>query len=116
MTVTIMISVYSVYSVYYDCVVFMFSSSLAGGVAAFLTSPLDLAKLRLQVDRTKSQQRHAAMSTFQASEYNTYKSFYDVLKKTFMNEGGVRALYRGAFARVSILSNYFLFDLCTVLY
>lgn len=75
------------------------SSSLAGGLASFVTSPLDLAKLRLQVDRSK--QRHAAMSAFQSSEYITYKSFYDVIKKTFVHEGGLRGLYRGAFARVS---------------
>lgn len=74
-------------------------SSLAGGLASFLTSPLDLAKLRLQVDRSK--RRDASMSAFQSSEYATYKSFYDVLKKTFVNEGGLRGLYRGAFARVA---------------
>ena len=75
------------------------SSSLAGGLASFLTSPLDLAKLRLQVDRSKA--RPAGMSAFQASEYFTYSSFFDVIKKTFVNEGGFRGLYRGAFARVS---------------
>mmetsp|Transcript_20639 Transcript_20639/g.34722 ORF Transcript_20639/g.34722 Transcript_20639/m.34722 type:complete len:228 (+) Transcript_20639:597-1280(+) len=74
-------------------------SSLAGGLASFLTSPLDLAKLRLQVDRSKA--RDARMGAFQASEYVTYKSFYDVIKKTFLNEGGLKGLYRGAFARVA---------------
>lgn len=76
------------------------SSSLAGALASFLTSPLDLAKLRLQVDR--SRQRDASVSAFRSSEYATYKSFFDVLKKTFVNEGGVKGLYRGAFARVSV--------------
>lgn len=74
-------------------------SSLAGGLASFLTSPLDLAKLRLQVDRSKA--RDARMGAFQSSEYVTYKSFYDVIKKTFLNEGGMKGLYRGAFARVA---------------
>ena len=74
---------------------------MAGGLSSYLTSPLDLAKLRLQVDRSKA--RAAGMTTFQLSEYATYKSFYDVMKKTFINEGGLKGLYRGAFARVRIL-------------
>ena len=77
------------------------SSSLAGGLASFLTSPLDLAKLRLQVDR--SRQRHAGLSAFHSSEYVTYRSFSDVLRQAFVNEGGVKGLYRGAFARVSVV-------------
>lgn len=84
--------------------IFDHSSSLAGGLASFLTSPLDLAKLRLQVDRSK--QRAVGLGAFHQSEYVTYKSFYDVLKKTFLGEGGVRGLYRGAFARVSLMLGF----------
>lgn len=74
-------------------------SSLAGGTASWLTSPLDLAKLRLQVDRSKK--RTSSLGAFQSSEYTTYSSFRDVLKKVFFHEGGLRGLYRGALARVA---------------
>ena len=66
------------------------SSGAAGAFASFLTSPLDLAKLRLQVQRS---QDAAAMGV------PSYRGVTDCLVKTF-SDGGVRGLFRGAGARV----------------
>jgi len=63
-------------------------SSSAGASAAWLTSPLDMAKLRLQIQR---------------GSYHTstplYRNMIDCLIQTFKHEG-LRGLWRGAGARV----------------
>eukprot|EP00934_Nitzschia_sp_Nitz4_P004058 Nitzschia sp. Nitz4//scaffold13_size275219//56687//57844//NITZ4_000851-RA/size275219-exonerate_protein2genome-gene-0.43-mRNA-1//-1//CDS//3329535945//4048//frame0 len=64
------------------------SSSGAGALASFLTSPLDLAKLRLQVQRGQA-----------ASNGPKYRGVVDCLVHAF-REGGFPGLFRGAGARV----------------
>ena len=73
-------------------------SAGAGALASWLTSPLDMAKLRLQVQRG----RLAAMATTGATnnQAEQYTSMVDCLRKVYRNEGGVRGLFRGAGARV----------------
>lgn len=66
----------------------------AGATASWLTSPLDLVKLRLQVDRAKWAQGHKASFGFNYS--NVMHGFACVWR-----EGGVRALWKGAMARVA---------------
>ncbi|KAL3785693.1 hypothetical protein HJC23_008726 [Cyclotella cryptica] len=68
-------------------------SAGAGALASWLTSPLDMAKLRLQVQRG----RIAAMPTSGRAQY---KGMLDCLRSVYNNEGGLRGLFRGAGARV----------------
>jgi hypothetical protein len=60
-------------------------SSLAGAMAAWLTSPLDMAKLRLQIQR--------------GSQSKSYRNMIDCLLQTY-NQEGLTGLWRGAGARV----------------
>ena len=72
-------------------------SAGSGALASFLTSPLDMAKLRLQVQRG-----NAAASTTGQHAIGTsvqYRSMLECLRAAF-NEGGIRGLFRGAGARV----------------
>jgi hypothetical protein len=64
-------------------------SASAGAVASWLTSPLDLAKLRLQVSRANQMDAGAP----------TYRGVVDCLQQAY-SSGGVRGLFRGAGARV----------------
>eukprot|EP00602_Paraphysomonas_sp_CaronLab_P011594 CAMPEP_0185043502 /NCGR_PEP_ID=MMETSP1103-20130426/42935_1 /TAXON_ID=36769 /ORGANISM="Paraphysomonas bandaiensis, Strain Caron Lab Isolate" /LENGTH=156 /DNA_ID=CAMNT_0027583677 /DNA_START=607 /DNA_END=1077 /DNA_ORIENTATION=- len=75
------------------------SSALAGGLASFITSPLDMAKLRLQVQR-QSEAAASLASKCTGEPRVVYSSFLDVLRKTYAGHGGMSALYRGATARV----------------
>jgi len=66
------------------------SSASAGAIASFVTSPLDMAKLRLQVQR----------GTESSSKTNpSYRGMSDVLAHSYRS-GGIPALFRGAGARV----------------
>ncbi|KAL3910673.1 MAG: hypothetical protein SGILL_007600, partial [Bacillariaceae sp.] len=67
------------------------SSAGAGALASFLTSPLDMAKLRLQV------QRGAQDSS--SSQTTNYRGVSDALKYAYQS-GGVHGLFRGAGARM----------------
>ncbi|KAL3809982.1 hypothetical protein ACHAXA_007758 [Cyclostephanos tholiformis] len=69
-------------------------SAGAGALASWLTSPLDMAKLRLQVQRGKS----AAAAT-QGKQTVQYSSMLDCLRSAYV-DGGLRGLFRGAGARV----------------
>jgi hypothetical protein len=65
-------------------------SATAGAAASWITSPLDLAKLRLQVSRGQQSQQGSPTA---------YRGVVDCLQQAF-RLGGVRGLFRGAFARV----------------
>jgi hypothetical protein len=65
------------------------SSASAGALASFLTSPLDLAKLRLQVQR----------GTNSPHGFEQYQGIIDCLQQAYQR-GGVAGLFRGAGARV----------------
>jgi len=69
-------------------------SSAAGALASFLTSPLDMAKLRLQVQRGQ-----AAASNNAGQGQTEHKGMVDCLHSAY-NKGGIRGLFRGAGARV----------------
>jgi len=69
-------------------------SSAAGALASFLTSPLDMAKLRLQIQRGQ-----AAASNNAGQGQTVYKGMVDCLHSAY-NKGGIRGLFRGAGARV----------------
>jgi hypothetical protein len=66
------------------------SSAGAGALASFLTSPLDMAKLRLQVQR--GSQKSASSTT-------SYRGISDALSSAFQS-GGVQGIFRGAGARM----------------
>ena len=67
-------------------------SASAGAAASWLTSPLDMAKLRLQVQRGKA-------ATGGESSQVMYRGMVDALQFAFRN-GGIKGLFKGALARV----------------
>jgi hypothetical protein len=67
-------------------------SASSGALASWLTSPLDMAKLRLQVQRGKSYELETSSTTH-------YRGVIDCLRHS-MQTGGMRGLFRGAGARV----------------
>ena len=69
------------------------SSAVAGAAASWVTNPLDLAKLRLQIARVTDVQVSA-----EAAGLNMH-STRGMLTYVFRREG-VRGLYRGAFTRI----------------
>jgi solute carrier family 25 thiamine pyrophosphate transporter 19 len=70
----------------------VFASASAGALASWVTSPLDMAKLRLQVQRG-----NLAENPGQSS--HMYRGVVDCLRLTY-REGGLKGLFRGAGARV----------------
>lgn len=66
-------------------------SASAGAAASWLTSPLDMAKLRLQVQRGKA-------ATGEGNQV-IYRGMTDALYFAF-RDGGVKGLFKGALARV----------------
>lgn len=71
----------------------MFVSMIAGAAASLLTNPLDLVKLRLQVQRGCSANDPSAAKTFQ------YKHMLDGLVQIVSKEG-LGALWNGSVARM----------------
>ena len=67
-------------------------SAGAGAAASWLTSPLDMAKLRLQVQRGNA-------ATGGESGQVMYRGMVDALEFAF-RDGGIRGLFKGALARV----------------
>jgi len=67
------------------------SSALAGALASFLTSPLDLAKLRLQVQR--------GGGNGDPTTTKQYRGVVDCLQHAY-RQGGIPGLFRGAGTRV----------------
>jgi hypothetical protein len=70
----------------------VFTSASAGALASWVTSPLDMAKLRLQVQRG-----NLAENSGQATPM--YRGVVDCLRLTY-REAGLKGLFRGAGARV----------------
>ena len=68
------------------------SSATAGALASFFTNPLDLVKLRLQIQR-----RDAAINK---NAVASYTGVADGFKKTIVNEG-LGGLFKGAGARMA---------------
>jgi len=82
---------------------FLLAGAIAGGAAAFITNPLDMAKLRLQVQRAQRQSRQAASSggtggVGSGLEFG-YKNMVDGMRKV-VAEGGWKGLWKGVGARV----------------
>lgn len=67
-------------------------SCSAGALASWLTSPLDMAKLRLQVQRGNLENSAEATTV-------VYRGMLDCLRSAY-RQGGIQALFRGAGARV----------------
>lgn len=67
-------------------------SCAAGAVASWLTSPLDMAKLRLQIQRGQTE---SGVQTTQVA----YRGIVDCLTQSY-RKGGIQGLFRGAGARV----------------
>jgi hypothetical protein len=77
-------------------------SAMAATLAALITNPLDLVKLRLQIQRRK-----LASSTSHTASLPSYgyTHFANGLLKVLQEEG-VRALYKGAFTRMMFSGSY----------
>ncbi len=73
-------------------------SASAGAIASFLTSPLDMAKLRLQIQRGRSAAAEASSSNM-TSSVNPQSNMRQILLHMY-HGGGVKGLFRGAGARV----------------
>ena len=69
---------------------------IAGGMASILTNPLDMAKLRLQVQRAGSNLKE--QNTYFKNDFY-YKNIFDAMFKIGKDEG-VFALFNGSFARI----------------
>lgn len=69
-------------------------SASAGAAASWITSPLDMAKLRLQIQRGNN-----ASESKLAPKTLNYRNMIDCLSYIY-KEGGVKGLFRGAGARV----------------
>jgi len=69
------------------------SSAIAGAAASWITSPLDMAKLRLQIQRGNS-------SSGMDSAMKHHRGVVDCLSYIY-KEGGFKGLFRGAGARVA---------------
>jgi hypothetical protein len=74
-------------------------SAGAGALASWLTSPLDMAKLRLQVQRGRLAAISTTGKTMQSPSVQ-YTGMIHCLRSVYNNEGGIRGLFRGAGARV----------------
>ena len=72
--------------------VVLLSTASSGALASWLTSPLDMAKLRLQVQRGNLAQDPAQAKAM-------YRGVFDCLQLSY-REAGMRGLFRGAGARV----------------
>lgn len=72
--------------------------AVGGALASWLTSPLDLAKLRLQVQRASASQRVAANARYGGAPFE-YRNTVHALMRIARHEG-VAGLFRGAQARV----------------
>jgi len=72
-------------------------SASAGALAAWMTSPVDMAKLRLQVQRGSLANSTAVVGG--EKNHTLYTSAFDCLRKVY-REQGVSALFRGSGARV----------------
>ena len=68
-------------------------SAVSAGLASFLTSPLDLGKLRLQVYRRGG-----------LSSSSSNLSLYQCLSDAYRHEGGIRALWKGGGMRVAFFA------------
>lgn len=77
----------------------MACSAGAGALASWLTSPLDMAKLRLQVQRGRLAAKASTPGGTMEST-TEYSGMIDCLRKVYNNECGFRGLFRGAGARV----------------
>ena len=85
---------------------FLLAGAIAGGAAAFITNPLDMAKLRLQVQRAQ-QHAHPTVASGSANgsggagsglEFG-YKNLVDGMRKV-VAESGWKGLWKGVGARV----------------
>jgi hypothetical protein len=93
-----------------NMVTFFTAGGVAGAMAAWITNPLDIVKLRLQVQRRATAQGVASPFPFY------YKHLIDGLCSIW-HESGIQGLFKGAGARVAFASpaaavTIMLFDEC----
>ena len=74
-------------------------AATAGGLASFLTSPLDMAKLRLQVQRGSNSMNQYHIKATSTTPEIQYTGMMDCLQKVY-RQNGIPGLFRGAGARV----------------
>ena len=86
----------------------------AGAAAGWLTSPLDMAKLRIQVERAaRARQQAGGQEVGQAAAFGfNYTSVFGGVR-TIMREEGLTALWKGAMARCGFMAPYSAISLST---
>ena len=74
------------------------SSAVAGGLASYLTNPLDIAKLRFQVQQARPVPVAAGAANIEGTNI-IYRGLIHATRDIYQ-QGGIRGLFRGAGARV----------------
>eukprot|EP00475_Leptophrys_vorax_P022000 TRINITY_DN29913_c0_g1_i3.p3 TRINITY_DN29913_c0_g1~~TRINITY_DN29913_c0_g1_i3.p3 ORF type:complete len:151 (+),score=46.58 TRINITY_DN29913_c0_g1_i3:681-1133(+) len=85
---------------------FMVSGALAGAIASFLTNPLDMAKLRIQVERAKAAAAAAspgASASAAGEGVFNYPNIFKGVSLIHQNEGW-KGLFKGVGARIAFAS------------
>jgi solute carrier family 25 thiamine pyrophosphate transporter 19 len=75
-----------------------YSSAVAGGLASYLTNPLDIAKLRFQVQQAGPVPASASATNIEGNSI-IYRGLIHATRDIYQ-QGGIRGLFRGAGARV----------------
>jgi hypothetical protein len=78
------------------------SSAIASAAASYITSPLDLVKLRLQIETIGDESKMTVVGKT-AQVHETIQSWSELMQRTFLKiyeEEGIRGLFRGASVRV----------------
>jgi hypothetical protein len=81
---------------------FLLSGAVAGGMASFLTNPLDMAKLRIQVERARMAAAVSSGASPPAGFFN-YPNIFKGMSSIVANEGWV-GLFKGVGARICFAS------------
>ena len=79
-----------------------FLSFTTGSIASFITNPLDIVKIRMQVQRAEQKNNNSTEKDLSKVRFG-YKNIFDGLYKIWHKEGGI-GMFRGVNARIINMS------------